>query len=362
MKRLLSMLILLTLVAAPLHVFAQDEPDMEEFVSEDGLLTMLYPADWFVAEGTDLPFGGAVVMNTEEALERYTEGEDPEEGDRLIMVALFPLEFFALFGAELPDEPTILELTTTFAAMFTEPEEPAAGDTAPEVTVELGEPEEIELGEDLTAGLVTVSSEEEEGAFIVRDSGTDPAFAYLVVAYSMPGDFTDEQLELATAIAASVDYTGEPEAMLSALMGAPEDGGDETGAELDGATLVETRCSTCHTTDRIFAADKDAAGWASTVDRMIDYGAQLTPDERQTVIDYLSGAAMEGAGDSMGAALDGATLVETRCSLCHGTDQIYAADMDEEGWTNTVDRMIDYGAQLTETERQTVIDYLVATQ
>src|SRR5690606_15918529 len=122
----------------------------------------------------------AVVMNTEEALERYTEGEDPEEGDRLIMVALFPLEFFALFGAELPDEPTILELTTTFAAMVTEPEEPAADDAAPEVTVELGEPEEIELGEDLTAGLVTVSSEEEEGAFIVRDSGTDPAFAYLV--------------------------------------------------------------------------------------------------------------------------------------------------------------------------------------
>ena len=94
---------------------------------------------------------------------------------------------------------------------------------------------------------------------------------------------------------------------------------------------------------------------------MIDYGAQpLRPTPG--VIDYLSGAAMEGAGDSMGAALDGATLVETRCSLCHGTDQIYAADMDEEGWTNTVDRMIDYGAQLTETERQTVIDYLVATQ
>ena len=134
MKRLLSMLILLTLVAAPLHVFAQDEPDMEEFVSEDGLLTMLYPADWFIAEGTDLPFGGAVVMNTEEALERYTEGEDPEEGDRLIMVALFPLEFFALFGAELPDEPTILELTTTFACYRAG--RTGAGDTAPEVTVE----------------------------------------------------------------------------------------------------------------------------------------------------------------------------------------------------------------------------------
>ena len=73
-------------------------------------------------------------MNTEEALERYTEGEDPEEGDRLIMVALFPLEFFALFGASRPTSRRF-ELTTTFAAMFTELEEPAADDAAPEVTV-----------------------------------------------------------------------------------------------------------------------------------------------------------------------------------------------------------------------------------
>lgn len=64
-----------------------------------------------------------------------------------------------------------------------------------------------------------------------------------------------------------------------------------TGGEtmMSGAELVETRCTVCHSSERINNASKDAEGWAATVDRMIGYGANLNDAEREAVIEYLSG-------------------------------------------------------------------------
>jgi len=44
---------------------------------------------------------------------------------------------------------------------------------------------------------------------------------------------------------------------------------------IDGATLLETRCSTCHGTDRVTQLTKTADEWEQTVTRMIGNGAQL---------------------------------------------------------------------------------------
>jgi uncharacterized membrane protein len=46
-----------------------------------------------------------------------------------------------------------------------------------------------------------------------------------------------------------------------------------------GQTLMQARCSVCHHT---------AAEWKVTVERMINKGAQLTPQEEQTLINYLA--------------------------------------------------------------------------
>jgi len=59
--------------------------------------------------------------------------------------------------------------------------------------------------------------------------------------------------------------------------------------QLDGNELVETRCTTCHTRDRIDNATKDRAGWEATVDRMIGYGAALNDAEREAMLEFLSG-------------------------------------------------------------------------
>jgi len=56
----------------------------------------------------------------------------------------------------------------------------------------------------------------------------------------------------------------------------------------DGATLLQERCSVCHTTDRITQARKTSAEWDTTVTRMIGKGAQLSSEEKTVLVDYLA--------------------------------------------------------------------------
>jgi mono/diheme cytochrome c family protein len=62
-----------------------------------------------------------------------------------------------------------------------------------------------------------------------------------------------------------------------------------------------------------------------------------------------------------GAPLDGQALMQQRCSVCHTTNRIVEKSATADQWGTTVERMIGKGAQLNDTERQTLIDYLAQT-
>lgn len=57
-----------------------------------------------------------------------------------------------------------------------------------------------------------------------------------------------------------------------------------------GEVVTMRACRICHGADRICAniGKLDRAGWEKTVDRMIAGGANVTPEERTAVIDWLS--------------------------------------------------------------------------
>jgi len=57
---------------------------------------------------------------------------------------------------------------------------------------------------------------------------------------------------------------------------------------LDVGTLLEERCTQCHTLKRVDKANKDKAGWEKAIDRMIKKGAKLNAKERAAMIEYLS--------------------------------------------------------------------------
>lgn len=59
-------------------------------------------------------------------------------------------------------------------------------------------------------------------------------------------------------------------------------------SNLDGATLVQERCSVCHSLSRVEGSRHTTADWKTIVDLMISRGAQLTPEEETVVVNYLA--------------------------------------------------------------------------
>jgi cytochrome c2 len=51
-------------------------------------------------------------------------------------------------------------------------------------------------------------------------------------------------------------------------------------------------------------------------------------------------------------------IIEKRCTVCHSTNRVYDAKKSKADWESTVVRMISYGAQLNQDEREAVINYL----
>jgi hypothetical protein len=53
-------------------------------------------------------------------------------------------------------------------------------------------------------------------------------------------------------------------------------------------------------------------------------------------------------------------VLKTRCLVCHDTRLIEQQRLNTAGWTREVDKMIGWGAGVTDAEKQSLIDYLSA--
>ena len=61
-----------------------------------------------------------------------------------------------------------------------------------------------------------------------------------------------------------------------------------TASVTDGASLLETRCTACHSLDRVKQAKMTRDQWTRNVARMVRKGAQLNAAEQSLAIDTLS--------------------------------------------------------------------------
>jgi len=59
-------------------------------------------------------------------------------------------------------------------------------------------------------------------------------------------------------------------------------------ASFDGPTLLQQKCTSCHSLDRVTNSHFTTAQWTQVIDQMIGNGAQLTTDERNFLINYLA--------------------------------------------------------------------------
>ena len=140
----------------------------------------------------------------------------------------------------------------------------------------------------------------------------------------------------------------------------------------DGGTLLVTACAQCHGLKTITSIRDGSAGWKNYVQEMILRGAQLTPAETDTLVQYLtknfgpgSPAAPPGAAQEKTAAVSlpsgpGKELVESRCTACHDLERIATAKRAKDDWDRIVNNMVARGATATPDEARTILAYLVA--
>ena len=108
------------------------------------------------------------------------------------------------------------------------------------------------------------------------------------------------------------------------------------------ASVFQNVCGKCHPPEAV-ATPRSRAQWQETIDKMVDLGAKVSPEERTTLLDYLSarydpaaaggrgGRGGRGGGPTMnGAPLDrhvvdpeaanrGRRIWVAECIECHGT-------------------------------------------
>lgn len=81
------------------------------------------------------------------------------------------------------------------------------------------------------------------------------------------------------AVAQNISKAPYPVAPVKAESSAPTGDAD--------LALLQTHCSACHTLDQVTARNKTADEWAETMDRMVDHGMQITPEDSKRITDYL---------------------------------------------------------------------------
>jgi len=115
----------------------------------------------------------------------------------------------------------------------------------------------------------------------------------------------------------------------------------------NGKDLVAVACTQCHGLKLIVSLRDGPVGWRRFVDDMILRGAQLNPQEADTVAQYLAKSFGPGTSPMQSGlktdplpAGDGGKLVESHCALCHDLGRVTTVARSKEEWNNTVNNMM----------------------
>jgi len=136
-----------------------------------------------------------------------------------------------------------------------------------------------------------------------------------------------------------------------------------------GAEVLKARCVSCHESDIITSQKLSLTGWTNSINKMVRWGSQITPEEREILQPYLAmhfgprPAASHAANGGVSAAAStdaGAATYKRACQTCHDADIIEQQRLSKTGWTRSVEKMMRWGAQVTDADKEALVDYLVS--
>ena len=127
-----------------------------------------------------------------------------------------------------------------------------------------------------------------------------------------------------------------------------------------GGDVLKAKCVSCHESDIIVSQRLSLAAWTRSVDKMVRWGATITPAEREVLHPYL--AANFGPRPVAAHAADeaGAATYKRVCTTCHDADIIEQQRLTRGRWVGSVDKMIRWGATVSAAEKDPLVDYLAS--
>jgi cytochrome c5 len=126
-----------------------------------------------------------------------------------------------------------------------------------------------------------------------------------------------------------------------------------------GAAIVKSRCVVCHESDIITSQHLSLAGWTNSINKMVRWGSQITADEREVVQPYL--AAHFGAPVASHPMAEPVLATYRRgCVTCHDSRMVEQQHLSKAAWTREVEKMMRWGASISDAEKEPLIDYLAA--
>jgi len=127
-----------------------------------------------------------------------------------------------------------------------------------------------------------------------------------------------------------------------------------------GVELARDRCVSCHEADLIVSQRLSRQGWTREVEKMIRWGAVASDSEKEILIDYFAAnfKPRSAASAAAPAADRGKQIFEEKCLVCHEADLTEQQRLSRQGWTREVEKMVRWGAVVTDAEKEPLVDYL----
>lgn len=149
----------------------------------------------------------------------------------------------------------------------------------------------------------------------------------------------------------------------------------------DGKAIATEFCQDCHKLTNVAKARKAPDEWHDTVQTMMDRGARLPEDKVDALVAYLAtnfGPKTEVAQDTAPAAAvppstavasqpkpqvelpdgDGKAIATENCQACHKLTNLTKAHKSLDDWRDTVQTMMDRGANVPQDKVDTLVQYL----
>ena len=150
------------------------------------------------------------------------------------------------------------------------------------------------------------------------------------------------------------------------VVGAAAQSGEQADIE-KGRVALGQACVQCHNLRGIQSQRKTQQQWRDTVYSMIGRGGMILPDEIEPITAYLVAnfgpnsprpAASADAAQQQLPAAEGRAILQRSCTQCHDLQTAIGKTASRQEWNDIIARMVGAGAILTQSEQQTLIQYL----